>query len=48
MGLIFALGAHAQDSWPSRPIRFILPFPPGGGTDILGRLIGERLSAGLG
>ena len=32
----------------SRPIRFILPFPPGGGTDILGRLIAERLSAGLG
>ena len=29
-------------------MRFILPFPPGGGTDILGRLIAERLSAGLG
>jgi tripartite-type tricarboxylate transporter receptor subunit TctC len=29
-------------------VRFILPFPPGGGTDILGRLIAERLSAGLG
>jgi tripartite-type tricarboxylate transporter receptor subunit TctC len=40
--------AHAQDAWPSRPIRFILPFPPGGGTDILGRLIAERLSAHLG
>jgi tripartite-type tricarboxylate transporter receptor subunit TctC len=39
---------HAQEAWPSRPIRFILPFPPGGGTDILGRLIAERLSAGLG
>jgi tripartite-type tricarboxylate transporter receptor subunit TctC len=48
MGLSFALNVHSQDSWPSRPIRFILPFPPGGGTDILGRLIGERLSAGLG
>ena len=39
---------HAQEAWPSRPVRFILPFPPGGGTDILGRLIAERLSAGLG
>jgi tripartite-type tricarboxylate transporter receptor subunit TctC len=39
---------HAQEAWPSRPIRFILPFPPGGGTDILGRLIAERLSASLG
>jgi tripartite-type tricarboxylate transporter receptor subunit TctC len=29
-------------------VRFILPFPPGGGTDILGRLIAERLSASLG
>ena len=48
IGLSFALNVHGQDIWPSRPIRFILPFPPGGGTDILGRLIGERLSAGLG
>src|SRR5258705_12468159 len=40
--------AQAQDSYPSRPLRFILPFPPGGGTDILGRLIAERLSASLG
>jgi tripartite-type tricarboxylate transporter receptor subunit TctC len=39
--------ANAQE-WPSRPVRFILPFPPGGGTDILGRMIAERLSAGLG
>jgi tripartite-type tricarboxylate transporter receptor subunit TctC len=43
-----ASGAAAQDAWPSRPIRFILPFPPGGGTDILGRLIAERLAAALG
>ena len=40
--------AHAQESYPARPIRFILPFPPGGPTDILGRLISERLSAQLG
>src|SRR6476659_8175023 len=40
--------ALAQDTWPSRPLRLILPFPPGGGTDILGRLIAERLSASLG
>jgi tripartite-type tricarboxylate transporter receptor subunit TctC len=39
-----ASGAAAQDAWPSRPIRFILPFPPGGGTDILGRIIAQRLS----
>jgi len=40
--------AHAQESYPSKPVRFILPFPPGGPTDILGRLISERLSAQLG
>src|SRR3954453_4025415 len=44
----FAQPVLAQDVYPSKPIRLILPFPPGGGTDILGRLIGERLSAGLG
>ena len=44
----FCIAASAQDSYPSRPVRFILPFPPGGGTDILGRLIAERLSASLG
>jgi tripartite-type tricarboxylate transporter receptor subunit TctC len=42
------VGAQPLDAYPSKPLRFILPFPPGGGTDILGRLIGERLSAGLG
>jgi tripartite-type tricarboxylate transporter receptor subunit TctC len=40
--------AHAQESYPSKPVRFILPFPPGGPTDILGRLISERLAAQLG
>src|SRR5258708_19391661 len=40
--------AQAPDAWPSRPLRLVLPFPPGGGTDILGRLIAERLTASLG
>jgi tripartite-type tricarboxylate transporter receptor subunit TctC len=44
----FCICASAQDSYPSRPVRFILPFPPGGGTDILGRVIAERLAANLG
>ena len=39
---------QAQEAWPAKPVRFILPFPPGGGTDILGRLIAERLAANLG
>src|SRR6267378_2626952 len=40
--------AQTSDAWPSKPLRFILPFPPGGGTDILGRLIAERMTASLG
>lgn len=35
-------------SYPNRPVRFILPFPPGGPTDILGRLIGYKLAENLG
>ncbi|HXF66159.1 MAG TPA: tripartite tricarboxylate transporter substrate binding protein [Burkholderiales bacterium] len=40
-------GAEAQ-SYPARPIRLILPFPPGGATDILGRIVGQKLSEALG
>ncbi len=42
-------GAHAQQStYPNKPVRFILPFPAGGPTDILGRIIGQKLAAQLG
>ena len=46
--LLFNSNLWAQDAWPSKTVRMILPFPPGGGTDILGRLIADRLSANLG
>ena len=42
------VSAQAPDPYPNKPLRFILPFPPGGPTDILGRLIGERLASSLG
>ncbi|MBI3375441.1 MAG: tripartite tricarboxylate transporter substrate binding protein [Betaproteobacteria bacterium] len=42
-----ALAQGAAEPYPARPLRLILPFPPGGGTDILGRIIAERLGANL-
>jgi len=43
-----ALPALAQDKWPSKPITYIVPFPAGGTTDVLARLIGQKLGAVLG
>jgi tripartite-type tricarboxylate transporter receptor subunit TctC len=40
--------APAQSSYPSKPVRMVNPFPPGGPLDLLGRLLSERLAAGLG
>ena len=40
--------ALAQDAWPSRPIRLVIPFTPAGTTDLVGRLAAERLSARFG
>src|SRR5437867_12714308 len=47
--IAFALGAALSaaalaQAWPQKPVRFIVPFPPGGATDISARLIGQKLS----
>jgi tripartite-type tricarboxylate transporter receptor subunit TctC len=49
-GALMPLPANAaQDSdWPNKPVKFIVPFPPGGSVDPLARLVGARLNTALG
>jgi tripartite-type tricarboxylate transporter receptor subunit TctC len=48
MGLgLMALGARAED-WPGRPLRLVVPFAPGGASDLLARLLADRLAVPLG
>ena len=47
VSLIGMSAASAQD-WPSRPIKIIVPFAPGGSTDIIGRLVADQLGHDLG
>ena len=47
-GLLASPGLRAQEAWPSRPIRIIVPFPAGGTTDMLARLFAQRLTETLG
>src|SRR5882672_1434374 len=47
LGLLAAVGAWAQD-WPAKPVRFIVPYPPGGGTDVIARIVQHPLSEAFG
>ena len=40
LGLLAAAPAWAQD-WPAKPVRFIVPCPPGGGTDVIARIVAK-------
>jgi tripartite-type tricarboxylate transporter receptor subunit TctC len=46
--LSLGLSPSAAQNWPQKPIRMIVPFPPGGGTDFVGRLVAKYLSQRLG
>jgi tripartite-type tricarboxylate transporter receptor subunit TctC len=50
LAILCALGsglAHAQ-AWPAKPVRFIVPYPPGGSTDVAARVIADKLTRSLG
>jgi len=48
LGCVLAANAALAQSYPARPVRLILPFPTGGPTDLLGRLLGQKLSEAVG
>lgn len=44
----FAAAPAAGQTWPTKPLRLIIPFPPGGATDFLGRIVAQKLAEQLG
>ena len=46
--LVLASAAQAQANWPDRPVRVIVPFPAGGATDLVARVVTQRVAADLG
>jgi len=47
-GFFCAAAMAQQNAWPSRPIRMVIPFGAGGGTDVIGRLLAQKLTESLG
>src|SRR3954471_6344096 len=48
LSLALALPSHAQQAWPTRPVRVIVPFALGGATDLVARILGPALAESLG
>ena len=48
VALALAAGGAIAQSYPSKPIRFIVPWPPGGGADVLSRIVSPKLGEALG
>jgi tripartite-type tricarboxylate transporter receptor subunit TctC len=46
-GLLAAPAVRAESAWPNRPLRFVVPYPPGGPTDIMGRVVATQLTREL-
>src|SRR5437899_1454829 len=45
--LVLSFAAQAQDAWPSKPVKFIVPSSPGGGTDVYARILAQALGESL-
>lgn len=43
-----AMAAGPEDNWPNRPLRLVVPFPPGGGSDTVARIVGTALAERIG
>ena len=48
MAALAAFPAHAQAAYPTRPVRVVVPFAPGGPADIVGRIVSQHLTEILG
>src|SRR5258706_6478152 len=46
--LVCVSGGAAAQAWPAKPVRYIVPFPPAGATDILARIVADKISGPLG
>src|SRR3954451_285235 len=48
LAMLFAATAAGAQDWPNKPIRWVVPYPPGGSVDITSRLLQPRVAEGLG
>src|SRR5574337_1802351 len=48
LAALLAPAAHAADPWPTKPIKLVVPYTPGGLTDVLARVVGQKAGATLG
>ena len=48
LALAWPLAALADAAYPDKPVKFVVPYPPGGGTDVVARIVQQRLQAALG